>query len=189
MRIKSNIPQVAEAYFKKLEKDAQQAAVRAMRSTMIHGEGKAKRIIAAEAYDTGEGLRSVTHDITVRDSRVTGHLFAAAPHMWWVEHGRKPGSFPNLDAMTKWVGRKLKERGVNTRVNLTYEQLKALATTGGKKATAQQKAYREHLSALYLIGRSIATRGTKEKRIFARLEAELLSFYRAEVMAELKKLR
>lgn len=189
MTVRSTIPQAADAFVARLKKQVTDAAVRSMHKTGIHGEARAKQIIAQEAYDTGEGLRSVTHEVAVLPEQVKLALFAAAEHMYFVEHGRSPGKWPNLDALTKWVGRKLQEQGIPTRVNITFDQLKALTKTGRKKATAQQKAYRQHLTALYLIGRKIATKGIKEKLIFERLQDELLAYFREDFLKELRAIR
>ena len=190
MRIKSNLPEASKAFLKEIERRAQQAALRAARTAGIRGEALAKRAIAKEAHDTGEGLNSVTHDVVLLPNSVRLAVFAAAEHMYFVEHGRKPGKWPNLDALTKWVGRKLREQGLNTRVNITFDQLKALAKSTGKRGTptASTKAARAHMQALYLIGRKIANKGIKEKLIFKQIEAEILRLFRVELIKELKAL-
>jgi hypothetical protein len=188
MKVKSTIPQVSQAYFRKLEQQMTASVVRVTHKTGIRGEARAKALIQAEAYDTGSGLRSVTHEVLVSPDKVRLAIFAAAPHMLFVEEGRKPGKWPNLDALTKWVGRKLREQGINTRVNVSFNQLKEMAKSHGKPATAQQKAYRQHLAMLYVVGRAISTRGIKRKLIFKRLEGELLSFFRAELEVALSSL-
>jgi hypothetical protein len=181
MRIVSNIPQAAEAYIKGLEKKADEAVFRALTKTGIAGEAKAKGIIEREAYDTGDLLRSVNSYVIRYPNEMKLVLQASAEQGIFVEEGRKPGKWPNLDALTKWVGRKLREQGVNTKVNVTFDQLKALAKSS---KGAQKDAYRMHLSMLYLVGRKIATKGIKGKLIFKRIQSGLLKDFRATLMVE-----
>lgn len=183
---KSDIPEKADKWLKDIEKHAEAATRRAMVKTGLVGEIRVKAIIEKEAYDTGAGLRSVHHTITKKGDELRLSLSASAAHMIFVEEGRKPGKWPNLNALVKWVGRQLRRKGVNTRVNVTFDQLKQLARTGGRPANAAQQAARQHLAMLYLVGRKIATRGIKEKMIFKRLEAGMLAFFRAELLKELK---
>lgn len=182
MKVKSNIPQKAEEYFARLEREMIGAVERAMTTTGIRGESLAKRSIKQDAYDTGDLLRSVNHYIQRHPDLMTLIVQATAEHAIIIEKGRKPGRFPNLNALTKWTGRKLREEGINTRVNVSFDQLKALAATSTGK---QKDAYRAHLSFLYAVGKSIATRGIKGKMIFKRLERELLTFFRNELQKEL----
>lgn len=185
MRFTSTIPQKADAYFKALEKKVDDAVYRAMVKTGISAEAKAKRIIELEAYDTGELLRSVNSYVARVPNSMALVVQASAEHGINIEKGRKPGKWPNLNALTKWVGRKLRERGVNTRVNLTFDQLKALA----KSSTgAQKNAYRTHLSMLYVIGRKIATKGIREKLIFKRIQSAVLKEFRANLMTEFQSI-
>jgi hypothetical protein len=189
MRITSNVPQKAEGYLKQLLKQVDEAAYRSLSKTGIETEAKAKGIIEKEAYDTGELLRSVTSVIYRSPNLLRLVTLATSPHAIFVELGRKPGKFPNLDALTKWVGRKMREQGINTRVNVTYDQLKEMARSGGKKATTAQKAYRQQLAMIYLVGRKIATRGIREKLIFRRLQQEMLEFFRMDLLKELQSIR
>lgn len=183
---KSNIVEKGQAYFARLEKEVEESAKRAMRKSMLVGEARVKGIIEKEAYDTGRLLRSINAVVRTSPNEIRGVIGTALEYAKTIEYGRKPGSWPNLDALTKWVGRKLRQEGINTRVNVSFDELKALARTGGKPPTKRQEAYRQHLSALYLIGRKIATKGIEQKLIFKRIEDGLLAYFRNELSRELR---
>lgn len=185
MRIVSTIPQAAEAYIKSLEKQADAAVHRSLTKTALIGEARVKGIIEKEAYDTGELLRSVNSFIIKYPNAQKLVVQASAAHGINVEEGRKPGKWPNLNALTKWVGRKLREQGVNTRVNISFDQLKALAASSKGK---QKDAYRLHLSVLYMVGRKIATKGIRQKLIFKRIEAGLLRYFRDTLVKEFQSI-
>jgi len=186
VKVTSNVEEVAAAYLKRVEQQAEDAVVKAMHKTGLVGEARVKGIMEKEAYDTGALLRSVTHKVRKSKDEVVLTIGSNLEYAWFVEHGRRPGKFPNLDALTKWVGRMLAREGVKTRVNVTFDQLKELARSKGKKASAQQKAYRIHLGVIYLVGRKIATKGIRGKMIFKRIENGLLAYFRAELSKELK---
>lgn len=185
MRIVSTIPQAAEAYIKNLEKQADAAVHRALTKTALTGEARVKGIIEREWYDTGETLRSVNSLIVRLPDSQKLILQATAEQAIIGEKGRKPGKWPNLNALTKWVGRKLREQGVNTRVNISFDQLKALAASSKGK---QKDAYKLHLSVLYMVGRKIATKGIRQKLIFKRIEAGLLRYFRDTLVKEFQSI-
>lgn len=188
MIFKSNVTQKAQEYLKEREQDAKAAVRKAMTKTLLVGEARVKGIFEKEAFDTGRALRSVHSRIAETPAEIRGFLGSDLGYVEDIEKGRKPGKWPNLDAITKWCGRKLRQKGVNTRVNVTFDQLKELARSGHKPATEQQKAYRQHLAMIYLVGRKIATKGIREKLIFKRLEAALLTYARNEIEKELQLL-
>lgn len=159
------------------------ATTRAMTQAGLVGEKRVKGIIEREAYDQGDFLRSVNFEIQQLPKSVKMILGSSVEHAFYVEHGRKPGKFPNLDAMVAWTGRKLREQGVNTRVTVSFDQLQLLANTATGK---QKKAYRQHLSFLYLVGRKIATKGIEEKLIFTRVESGLKRYFLNELRKELR---
>ncbi|QDT46166.1 hypothetical protein Pan258_01830 [Symmachiella dynata] len=187
-KVTSNIVQNGDEWLKEIEQDVEDATYRAMTKTGLVGEARLKGIIEKEAYDTGRLLRSVNSIIQRLPNEIRLVIGTNLEYAFYLEHGRKPGKWPNLDALTKWVGRKLRQQGVGTRVNVSFDQLKSLARTNGKKATKAQEAYRAHLSALYLIGRKIATKGIRGKFIFQRIEAGLLTYFRRELETELNRI-
>lgn len=187
MKITSNINEVSAKYLKDLERQVEEAAMRAMQKTATVGEARVKDIMEKEAYDTGRLLRSVTSTIRKTASQLTLTIGTNLEYGLYVERGRKPGKWPNISALIPWVARKLKAKGINARVNVSFEQLKQQAKTlRGSKPTAATKAARAHLSALYLIGRAIATKGIRQKLIFWRLQDGLLSYFRKNLSEELK---
>jgi hypothetical protein len=116
-------------------------------------------------------------------TKIVGRIFSELDYAINVEEGRKPGSFPNVDALVAWTGRKLKAQGINTRVTVTFDQLKQLA----KDATGEQKkAYRQHLAFIYLAGRKIATKGIKAKRIFRSSKRDIENIFHKELEKEFK---
>lgn len=159
------------------------ATLIAFRKTGLVGEKRVKNIIERESYDTGAFLRSIGFEISQTQKSVKMILGSTIEYAFYIEEGRKAGTFPNLDALVAWSGRKLREHGVNTRVTVTFDQLKELA----KAATGtQKKAYRQHLSFIYLVGRKIATKGVKEKRIFSRIKDGLGRYLRESLKTELR---
>ena len=183
--VKSNIVEKADDFLSELERLMEAGVHRALVKTAIVGETRVKGIVEREAYDTGRFLRSVTSTISKGANDLKLVLGTNLDYAVDIEFGRKPGKWPNLDDIVKWCGRKLRAKGVNTRVNVTYDELKALARTGRKKPTAQQEAYRTHLSFVFLVGRKIATRGIRQKLIFKRIEPGLLAYFRTLVEREL----
>lgn len=183
--VRSDIVPKAQAFLKDVERQAEAAVLKAMIRTSIVGEKRVKGVMQKEAYDTGRLLRSVTSEIQRGNDEIRLILGSNLEYAIHVEEGRKPGKWPNVNALLKWVGRQLRHKGINTRVNVTLEQLKQMARTGGKPATDQQKAYRKHLEVLYLVGRKIATKGIRGKLIFKRLEEGLLAYFRQEAQKEL----
>jgi hypothetical protein len=187
--VRSDIVQKSDQYLKELEKQAEAAVLRAMIRTSLVGEKRVKGIAEREAYDTGRFLRSIKSDIRRSADEMILTIGSNLDYAITLEHGRKPGKWPNLDALTSWVGRMLRRKGLNTRVNVSFDQLKTLARVGkGNKATEQQKAYRKHLEVLFLVGRKIATKGVRQKLIFKRLEEGLLAYFRVEAQKELDAL-
>lgn len=187
--IRSNIVPEADRYISRIGAHVEAAVLRAAQRTALLGEARVKSIIEKEAYDTGRFLRSVTSKILREGDLLRIIIGSALEYAIFIEKGRKPGRWPNLDALVAWVGRKLRKQGINARVNVTFDQLLELARSGHKPATAQQKAYRQQLAAIYLIGRKIATKGIREKLIFKRIQDGLLAYFRAEAQKELKLIR
>lgn len=187
MKIISNIPEVADRWARRVEDDVRKAVQRAALRTARVGELRIQGIIEREAFDRGTFRQSISAVVRVLDAEVVLTISSALEYAFYIEHGRKPGKWPNLDALTGWVGRMLRKEGINTRANITFDQLQQLARqkTQGGKASAQAKAARKHLAAVYLIGRKIATKGIKQKLIFKRVEDGLLRFLRQELEKEL----
>ena len=195
VRVRSDIPQKAEQYLQETFSQAEAAVRRAMVKTSLVGESRVKGIMEREAYDTGRLLRSVTSEIKRMPNEIRLIIGSNLEYAPMVEHGRKPGSghgknFPNLNALVKWTGRKLRQQGISARVNITFDQLKEMAKTKKKsgEASSQAKIARKHLSFVYLVGRKIATKGIREKHIFKRIEEGLLAYFRAEALKELNSI-
>lgn len=169
--------------FAKLPNHLRLATTRAFVKTGLVGEKRAKGIAELEAYDTGAFLRSIGFEIEQLPKSVKMMLGSTLEYAFYLKKGRKPGKFPNLDAMVAWTGRKLREQGINTRVTVSFDQLQQLAKSSSGK---QKQAYRQHLSFLYLVGRKIATKGIREKRIFGRIEDGLKRYFIEELTKELR---
>lgn len=184
-KITSNARQVGKQLRTGVEKRVVDGTRRAMTKTALVGESRIKGIVQREAFDTGMLLRSINSVIDQLPNEMKMTIGTNLEYAYFIEFGRKPGKFPNLDALVGWTARKLKAQGINTRVNVSFSQLQDLARTGGKRATKQQQAYRAHLSAIYLIGRKIATKGIEQKLIFTRVQNGLLRFFRNELIKQL----
>lgn len=187
VKVKSNFGDAGKKWTADIEKKVREAVIRAAQRTALVGEARVRGIIEREAYDTGELLRSVQSMIESLPNEIAVKVTSSAAHAIDVEYGRLPGKWPNLDALVAWTARKLKAQGINTRVNITFDALKAMARSNGKKATKQQQAYRAHLAFIFLVGRKIATKGIRQKLIFKRVEDGLKEFFRREIVKELKK--
>lgn len=157
-----------------LEALVRKACISAAKDTGIRGESKLRMRAYALAYDTGTFARSIEAEIEALPKEIVLTIGSELDYASYIEQGRKAGSFPNLDALVGWTGRKLKGQGINTRTTVTYDQLKLLAkeSSGEKK-----KAYRKHLAFIYLVGRKIAQKGIKEKRIFRDVLKDLEKFF------------
>ena len=185
---RSNVVPAGKEFFDDLNNQITNATYRAMTKTGLVGEARVKGIVERESYDTGRLLRSVKATIFTSPAAMRLVIGTNLDYAIQVEEGRKPGKWPNLDGLTKWVGRMLRRKGVGTKVNISFDELKAAAKTGGRPPNAAQKAARVHLSVLFLVGRKIATKGIKQKYIFKRIENGLLSYFRKELNAELAKI-
>lgn len=187
---RSNVPEEAGKWLKDIDKQVRAAVRRAAVRTALLGERRIKGIVEKEAYDTGRGLRSVTSEVREAANEIRMLLGSNLDYMLDVEFGRKPGKWPNLDAIVKWCGRQMRRQGINARVNVSFEQLQAMAKQGSrghKPATAV--VARQQLTMVYLVGRKIATKGIKQKLIFKRIETALLTYFRQETAKELKSVR
>jgi len=188
VRIRSNIDAVANEWEKELLQEVDAAVRRAMTKTGLVGEARVKGIVEREAYDTGRLLRSINSVIEQGGDELRLIIGTALEYAIAIEEGRKPGKFPNATAILQWSGRQLRRQGKNARVNVTLDQLRQMARSNGKAATAQQKVFREQLAMAYLVGRKIAKKGIRGKYIFKRLEAGILAYFRKELEMELKKI-
>lgn len=191
VRVRSNIGSEAEKWLKEQEVDLRGAVMLAMKRTQLTGEARIKGIIEKEAHDTGRFLRSITSNISTEADQIILAIGTNLEYAVAIEEGRKPGKWPNLNALVKWVGRKLREKGINARVNITFDQLKAMARSGnGKKKKKNSEAViaRQHLAMLYLVGRKIATKGIRQKLIFKRIEAGLQAYLADQIAKEIKAL-
>lgn len=107
-------------------------------------QGKIREEIQVDSYDTGALARSVTYR-QVSDGVVeVGSALEYAPVR---EYGRKPGTFPNLDALVGWAARHgmLIQWGATS----SYDDL-----------------YYKDKGTVFLIARAIAIRGIEGKHTF-----------------------
>lgn len=108
--------------------------------------GKIQEQLIIDSYDTGALARSVTYR-QVEDGVVeVGTNLEYAPIR---EYGRKPGTFPNLDALVGWAARK----GM---------------ITGGASQKYDTLHYKDK-GVIYLVARSIALKGIEGKHTFMRV--------------------
>ena len=108
---------------------------------------KIKEQVEEDSYDLGGLANSITYR-TVKPGLVeVGSNLEYAPVR---EYGRKPGTFPNLDALVGWTARK----GMITKGNTTanYDDL-----------------YYKDKGVVFLIARAIATRGIEGKHSFSKV--------------------
>lgn len=189
--VRSDIAEKGQKYIQELSKQVDAAVYRAAVRTGLVGESRVKGIMEREAFDTGRLLRSVTTQIIKGNDQLRLLIGSNLDYALFVEEGRKPGKWPNVNDLVGWVARKLRKQGINARVNVTFDQLKQMAKSKKKSGeiSSQAKIARQHLAALYLIGRKIATKGIRQKLIFKRIEDGLLRFFRAEVQKEIDSLQ
>ena len=179
MKSITEAPKDLKLFPKKLRK----AVTRAFGKTGIQGEEAAKKNAQRRSFDTGAFHRSIEHEIEQLPQSVLLSVHSDLEYAQFIEEGREPGKFPNLDALVGWTGRKLKSQGINTVTQSSFDNLKQLA----KNATGQKKAaFRQHLAFIYLVGRKIATKGIEEKRIFADIERALRRFFLQELSKEIR---
>jgi hypothetical protein len=74
----------------------------AMTRSLLLIEGTARQ---TAAKDTGTGAGSITHTIDGSGADLVGQVGPSERHMYWVEHGRKPGKRPPIRALEGWARR------------------------------------------------------------------------------------
>lgn len=125
---------------------------------------KLKEQIQEDSYDLGTYANSITYRTLKKWVVVVGSNIEYAPVL---EYGRKPGKFPNLDALVGWTARKGMITGGATK---TYDNL-----------------YYKDKGVVFLIARAIATRGTKGKHTFKNVynaeKQNIINLYR-ELLAK-----
>ena len=131
--------QGADKFIKKI----QMTSTRALMYCGEYLQGKLQDELRKDSYDTGNLARSIVYrkvdDYTVE---VGSALEYAAVR----EYGRKPGRFPNLDALVGWSAR----HGM---------------ITGGATQRYDNLHYKDK-GTIFLIARAIAVRGIKGKHTF-----------------------
>ena len=116
---------------------------KALYKTWLYLETKIKEEIKDEAYDTGDFLRSVnTRKVRENEVRVGSNHIQA----WIMEYWRKPGKFPNLDALVWWAWRHWFHKDSRTK---PYDSLS-----------------NEAKGKVYVLARGIARKWIKPRRIF-----------------------
>ena len=146
--------QWVDKFIKKIE----MTSTRALMYCGEYLQSKLREEIRKDSYDTGNLARSITYrkvdDYTVE---VGSALEYAAVR----EYGRKPGTFPNLDALVGWSARK----GM---------------ITGGATQRYDDLYYKDK-STIFLIARAIANRGIEGKHtfenVFNREKQNILDLY------------
>lgn len=191
VRVVSTIVNGGIEWLDSIERQVIKATLKVANHTALLGEKRVKSIMEKEAYDTGRLLRSVNSSVSLLRDYVHLSIGTNLEYAFYVEYGRKPGKFPNVDAIVRWVGRKMREKGINARVNVTFDQLKAMAAqkTQRNNPSSQAKIARQQLTAAYLVGRKIAKKGITQKLIFKRLEDGLLSYFSSLLANELQLIR
>ena len=128
-----------DGFIKKVKMDAN----RALLYCAEYLQGKIREQLSIDSYDTGNLARSVTYR-QVEDGVVeVGSALEYAPVR---EYGRKPGRFPNLDALVGWTASK----GM---------------ITGGATQKYNNLHYKDK-GVVFLVARAIAIRGIKGKHTF-----------------------
>ena len=129
-----------------VDKFIKQVKMDANKALLYCGEylqGKLREQLSIDSYDTGALARSVTYRL-VEDGVVevgTNLEYAAIR-----EYGRKPGRFPNLDALVGWSARHgMIEGGATQR----YDEL-----------------HYKDKGVIFLVARAIARRGIQGKHTF-----------------------
>lgn len=129
-----------------VDKFIKQVKMDANKALLYCGEylqGKLREQLSIDSYDTGALARSVTYRL-VEDGVVevgTNLEYAAIR-----EYGRKPGRFPNLDALVGWSAR----HGM---------------ITGGATQRYDELHYKDK-GVIFLVARAIARRGIQGKHTF-----------------------
>lgn len=106
-------------------------------------QGKLREQIEVDSYDTGNLARSITYRL-VKDGEV--EVGTNVEYATIREYGRKPGKFPNLDALVWWSAR----HGM---------------ITGGATKKYDDLHYKDK-GVVFVIARAIALRGIKGKHTF-----------------------
>src|SRR5436305_974333 len=108
--IRSDIPEKGDEWLQGLQKQVEDIVYRALVKAALLGEQQVKGIIEKEAYDTGRLLRSVTSTILKSPYLMRLVLGTNLDYAIFVEQGRKPGKWPNLDALVSWCGRHMRRQ-------------------------------------------------------------------------------
>lgn len=179
----SNLKAAIEDYKKEFAKDFAQR----LEKTMIRASARIERFLKKEARihnfptdrpagisNTGTFANSIFSNVNkigaIAYQIETG---AGVEYAEFIEFGRAPGKFPNLDAISSWVGKKFGFGNVQS----SFDTVKAKAEGGDRKA-------REHLQVVYLVGRKIADKGIKGRFFFMRNETRVLEIVLEEIRKE-----
>ena len=121
---------------------------KAITRTAIFAEWKIKEKVRDKAFDTGDLLRSITHKIVKNWNNYEVKIWSNHIQAWISEYWRRPWRFPNLDALVWWAWRHWIQKDWITK---TYDELNSKAKW-----------------KVYVLARSIAKKGIKNKQIFKR---------------------
>ena len=74
----------------------------AMTQSLVLLEADQRRNVA---QDTRRLMGSISHRIEGGGANITGHVGPSARYAYWVEHGRRPGKQPPVQAVSGWARR------------------------------------------------------------------------------------
>jgi len=115
----------------------------ALKKTGLYLETKIKEQVKDKAYDTWDFLRSVNSRLINEE---TVRVWSNRIQAWIMEYWRRPGKFPNLDALVWWAWRHWFHKDRKTK---PYDALS-----------------NEAKGKVYILARSIAKKWIKPRRIF-----------------------
>lgn len=141
---------------KKVSKDLINKSDKALLQAGLYLEGKLREGVKEDSYDRGEFARSINTRLTRPGVVAIGsNLIYAVTR----EYGRKPGTFPNFDAIAWWTRRK----GM-TNSGSSYDGMSS-----------------EDRSIVYLVARKIKLQGTPAqytfKKVFEREKQKTYQIY------------
>ncbi len=135
--------------------------IKAIQTTVaLRGPAIAQDVVAETRplpVDRGEYRRG----FHARDTKSGAVFLNSAPHAPIVEMGRRPGRYPPLQVIERWVRRKFR---------LQLKRFSARRARGGAGLSEREREVR---SATFLVSRAIARRGIPGKHVMARVEKRL----------------
>lgn len=115
----------------------------AMTASLLLIEGAARPLAAR---DTGRLGGSISHTISGQGAALTGRVGPSVRYGFWVEHGRKPGRPPPIDAVQGWA----KRHGVSP-----FAVARAIARKGTKPRPFLVPAFSKNRSHIITLFRQV----------------------------------